>query len=186
MDDSHIIELYWKRDQRAISETAEKYGAYCRSIANNILDDQEDARECENDTYIAAWDAIPPKRPERLSTFLGRITRNLALNRYHRDRAEKRGGGQTALVLEELSCIVSGTDRTYEEMNLHELLEAIGEFLRGQSRERRQIFVLRYWYFESVTSISRKVGISENNVSVTLNRIRSKLRDFLEERGFEI
>lgn len=102
MDDKSIVQLYWSRDEKAISATAEKYGAYCQTIANNILGNTEDAKECVNDTYLNAWNSIPPHRPENLATYLGKITRNLSFNRYKKNRAKKRSGGQIPLILEEL------------------------------------------------------------------------------------
>lgn len=148
MEDSRIVELYWKRDADAIPATSEKYGGYCASIAQNILGNEEDAEECVNDTWLGAWNSMPPHRPSVLQAFLGKITRNLSFNRHRRDRAEKRGGGELPLVLDELGECVSGTD--------------------------------------SVGNIAARVGMTESNVSMTLTRLRRKLREHLTKGGFEL
>jgi RNA polymerase sigma-70 factor (ECF subfamily) len=186
LDDEKIVMLYWDRDEQAIPETAEKYGSYCTAIARNILESREDAEECVNDTYMKAWNAMPPHKPSVLSTFLGKITRNLSLNRYRRNTAEKRGGGEAAAVLDELLEIVSDKDNTEQELYRKELISEIDTFLGTLTVKKRGIFVLRYWYFESVSSIASRYGMTENNVSVTLNRIRLKLHNYLLERGFEL
>ena len=184
MEDSRIIGLYWSRDERAISATADKYGRYCASIARNILENREDAEECVNDTYLSAWNGIPPRKPEILSTFLGKITRNLSLNRYQYNTADKRGGGEAAVVLEELLDIVSDGEGPEQAMEYRELVKAIDAFLATLPSRKRQIFVCRYWYFDSVSSIASRFCMTENNVSVTLNRVRAQLRDYLLKGGF--
>ncbi len=187
MDDEKIVQLYWDRDQAAITATAEKYGGYCGTVARNILGNREDAEECVNDTWLNAWSAMPPHRPEVLRTFLGKITRRLSLNRYQQNTAEKRGGGETALVLDELAEVVSGQDGgAEEELDRQELVRAINGFLAALSDQKRDIFVCRYWYLESVGGIASRLGITENQVSVTLNRLRRKLRRCLREGGFEL
>ena len=184
MEDSKIVQLYWNRDEQAIGATADKYGRYCASIARNILGNREDAEECVNDTYLYAWNAIPPHRPGILSTFLGKITRNLSFNRYQYNTADKRGGGETAAVLEELLDIVSDGEGPEQTMEYRELVKAIDSFLAGLPAQKRRIFVCRYWYFDSVSDIASQFQMTENNVSVTLNRIRAQLRDYLMEGGF--
>ncbi|MBE6853675.1 MAG: sigma-70 family RNA polymerase sigma factor [Ruminococcus sp.] len=184
MDDKTIIQHYWDRDERAITETDEKYGSYCCYIANNILSNREDSQECVNDTYLKTWNAIPPQRPRVLPAFLGRIVRNLALNMYEKNNAAKRGGGQAALVLHELEeCIPDKAINIENDEN--ELSEVIDSFLDLLSSRNRKIFVLRYWYTESVRSISERMKMSENSVSATLKRLRKKLRKHLAERGIE-
>lgn len=185
VEDVEIIRLYWARDESAIPAAAEKYGNYCASIAQNLLGNREDAEECVNDTWLRAWNAIPPQQPGILSAFLGTITRNLALDLFQRRTAQKRGGG-TATVLEELEGLVSGTDDVEREIDRRELLQTIDEFLAGVSADKRRIFVCRYWYFDPVTEIAARFGMTENNVSVTLNRMRRKLRSYLTERGFAL
>lgn len=186
MNDSEIVQLYWDRDQRAIAASAQKYGGYCISIAKNILKNQQDAEECVSDAYLNAWNAIPPQRPAILSAFLGKLTRNLAFNAYRRQLAKKRGGGEIVLVLEELSDFVSGADSVEQAMNRKALVKEINEFLDNLPRAKRDIFVCRYYYADSITAIARRFGLTQNNVSVTLNRTRSQLKKYLTERGFTL
>ena len=136
MDDAQIVQLYWDRDEQAIPATSEKYGNYCTSIAMNILGNQEDAEECVNDTYLNAWNAMPPHRPSILPTFLGKITRNLSFNRYKHHTADKRGGGEMPAVLEELSDLVSGRDDVEQAFDQRELTKAIDTFLDGLSPKK--------------------------------------------------
>ncbi len=183
MDDGRIIELYMERSEQAISETAKKYGRYCHYIARSILKSDEDAKECVNDTYLRAWNSIPPKHPNRLQTFLGKITRNLSLNRWEKLSAEKRGGGQVLLALEELAeCIPAQNDtgQIAEDMVIKDVLD---RFLGGLPEEARKIFVRRYWYMSSVREISEEYGLSESKTAVVLFRTREKLRTVLEEEG---
>jgi RNA polymerase sigma-70 factor (ECF subfamily) len=186
LDDRKIVQLYWDRDEQAIPATTDKYGSYCNAIAKNILGNKEDAEECVNDTYLNAWNSMPPHRPSILSTFLGKITRNLSFNRYKHNTADKRGGGETAAVLDELLEIVSDTDSVEKEINRKELVKAIDTFLGTLSSDKRGIFVRRYWYFDNISAIASRFGLTENNVSVNLNRTRLKLRNYLLERGFEL
>ena len=186
MEDLQIIRLYWDRDEAAIPATAEQYGGYCTAIAGNILENREDAEECVNDAYLAAWNAMPPHRPGHLAAFLGKLVRNLALNRYKRNTAEKRGGGAVTAVLDELSELVSGTDTVEQELERRELVWAINGFLAGLSPKKRSLFVSRYWYTESIAEIAARHGMKEGAVSMTLSRLRAKLRDDLLERGFEL
>lgn len=186
MDDNMIIELYWQREQSAIVETDKKYGRYCRTIANNILFSHEDSEECVQDTYMRAWNAMPPSRPNVLSAFLGKITRNLAYNRYKANNAVKRGGGQMSLVLDELSDIIPDKNGVEEQIDRNALAEALNEFLAGQTPLNRGVFICRYWYFDPIEEISRRFDVSENNVYVILSRTRERLRKFLQEGGFDI
>lgn len=186
MEDEKIIELYWARDREAIAETEKKYGGYCMTVANNILHNTQDAEECVNDTYFKTWNAIPPTRPKILSAFLGKITRNLAFNRYRMENAEKRGGGETALVLDELAECVSGKDDVEAHVERNALISAINAFLKGIAQDKRNIFVRRYWYCDSVKQIAERYGMTEAAVSMNLMRLRKRLYGFLTERGFEI
>jgi RNA polymerase sigma-70 factor (ECF subfamily) len=185
MDDASIVQLYWDRNEQAIPATADKYGAYCTAIAKNILGSDEDAEECVNDTYLNAWHAMPPHRPGVLSTFLGKITRNLSFNQYKRSRADKRGGGEVAAVLDELAECVSGKENVEQEFDRQELARAIDEFLGALPQDKRSIFLCRYWYTDSIADIAHRHGMKEGAVSMTLSRLRAKLRDYLSERGFE-
>jgi RNA polymerase sigma-70 factor (ECF subfamily) len=186
MDDDKIVRLYWERDEEAISATSQKYGGYCKSIARNILGNNEDADECVSDTYLNAWNSMPPHRPRVLPAFLGKITRNLSFNRYKHNTAEKRGGGEITAVLDELSDCVSGGDDTQQEFNRQELVKAIDDFLNTLSPNKRSIFICRYWYTDSISDIARRHGMKDGAVSMTLNRLRAKLHDYLLERGFEL
>ena len=186
MDDARIVRLYWDRNEQAIPATADKYGNYCTAIATNILSNREDAEECVNDTYMNAWNSMPPHRPRILSAFLGKIVRNLSIKRYQYNTADKRGDGQLPVVLDEISDLVSGTDDVEDAFHGKELIKAIDTFLAALPAEKRGIFIRRYWYFDSIYDIAIRFGMTENNVSVTLNRLRLKLRNDLLERGFEL
>lgn len=186
MEDDAIVELYWQRSEEAIVQTDRKYGRYCRTIAYNILQDQDDCDECLNDTYMRAWNIIPPKRPTFLSALLAKITRNLALDRQKFSRAEKRGGGQVPLVLEELAdCIPGGTDAE-EILEKKAIAEILNRFLRSLPQRTREIFMLRYWYLCSVKKIAESMALSESNVKMTLLRSRRQLKTLLEKEGVSV
>ena len=186
MEDREIVNLYWERNTSAIKETDTKYGGYCKAIAKNILGNHEDAEECVNDTYLNTWNSIPPNRPNVLSTYLGKITRNLSFDRFRRRHAEKRGGGEIELILDELDECVSDTDSIEQEVETKELVRAINCYLDTLSQEKCSIFLCRYWYAIPVSEIAARFGMSEGNVSVTLNRIRHQLKNYLEERGYDL
>lgn len=186
MDDEGIIQLYWDRNDQAIRITSEKYGHYCRSIARNILNNDEDAEECVNDTYLNAWNSMPTHWPAQLAAFLGKITRNLSFNKYKHNRAEKRGGGEIAVVLDELADCVSDTDNIEQIMDRRELAKAINSFVRGLSTKKRELFIRRYWYADPVLKIAADHGMLPGSVSKTLERTRKQLREYLTERGFEL
>lgn len=186
MDDSKIVQLYWDRNEQALTATSDKYGNYCISIAKNILGNKEDAEECVNDTYMRAWNSLPPHRPNILSTYLGKITRNLSFNLYKRNTADKRGGGEVPVVLDEIVDLVSDTDDVEKEIDRRELVKAIDDFLGKLPVDKRSIFICRYWYFDSISNIASRFGMTNNYVSVLLNRLRLKLHNYLLERGFEI
>jgi RNA polymerase sigma-70 factor (ECF subfamily) len=184
MQDSQIIDLYFARDQEAIAATSAKYNSYCMKIAMNILHSSEDSEECVNDAFLAAWNSIPPNRPEKLSAYIGRLTRNLSLNRYKSMTAERRGGGEFALSLDELDdCIV---DSISAEQDEEELGRHISDFLYTQSKETRQVFVRRYFYNDSIADISERFEMSESKVKSKLHRTRLALKEFLNENGIYI
>ena len=186
MKDTEIIELYWNRDEAAITASADTYGNYCYSIAYNILSNNEDAEECVNDTWLNAWKSIPPQRPNRLSTYLGKITRNLSLNRYKLLTAQKRGKGQVELALSELEgCIpVQGDmDQITDEMVL---VNAIETFLCAQPRTERNIFIGRYWYLYPIRDLAGAYRMSESKVVSMLHRMRTKLKLHLEKEGISL
>ena len=186
MEDREIVNLYWERNTSAIKETDTKYGGYCKAIAKNILGNHEDAEECVNDTYLNTWNSIPPNRPNILSTYLGKITRNLSFDRFRRRHAEKRGGGEIELILDELGECVSDTDSVEQEVEKKDLVRAINRYLDTLTQEKCSIFLCRYWYAIPVSEIAARFGMSEGNVSVTLNRIRHQLKNYLEERGYDL
>lgn len=186
MDDNSIIQLYWDRNQEAISATSEKYGHYCKTIARNILNSEEDAEECVNDTLLNAWNSMPTHWPEYLSTFLGKITRNLSFNRYRHDHAEKRGSGEIALILDELIDCISDTDNMVQIIERKELIKAINKFAKGLSLVKRNIFTRRYWYADSISDIAKDYEMLPGTVSKTLERTRKQLKIYLSERGFEL
>nr|WP_325298010.1 sigma-70 family RNA polymerase sigma factor [uncultured Dysosmobacter sp.] len=159
MEDDSIIQMYWDRNDQAIRATSEKYGHYCKAIARNILNNEEDAEECVNDTYLNAWNSMPTHWPEQLAAFLGKITRNLSFNKYRYHHTEKRGGGEIVLVLDELADCVSDTDDVEQIMDREELKKAIDSFVRGLPTEKRNIFVRRYWYADPVSEIAKDYGI---------------------------
>lgn len=184
MEDTQIVALYWERNESALTETQEKYGRYCHSIAYRILCSHEDAEECVNDTYQRAWQAIPPHRPGMLGTFLGKITRRLALDRYKAYTAEKRGGGQTELVLDELAdCIPTKEANPADDVVLR---DALNRFLYGLPADTARVFLRRYWYVNSVAEISEACGMSESKVKTLLFRTRNSLKQFLEKEGITI
>ena len=183
MEDEQIIELFWQRNEMAINECKIKYGQYCRSIAMNILYCAEDAQECENDTSLAAWDAIPPHRPNRLATFLGKMTRRIALDRRKASNAQKRGGDTVTLSLDELEGCIPGSKSIDDCLDKAVLTQSISTFLRPLPRRERQVFLRRYWYLDSITDIARCFGFTESKVKMMLLRTRQKLRQHLEKEG---
>ena len=183
MEDSQIVNLFWARNPEAIPAATEKYGDYCAAVARNILHDPEDEEECLNDTWLHAWNAMPPHRPQVLRTFLGKLTRNLSLNRLAQRNAQKRGGGT---VWEELNELVSGREEPMDAVFTRDLAAAIDGFLSTLSREQRSLFLRRYWYYDSVTELAKRFGMSENRASVTLHRLREKLKAYLTERGYDL
>ena len=183
MEDVRIIELFWERSQEAIAQTKTKYGRLIFSICMRILRIEEDAAECENDTYLKAWDSMPPQRPDHLSAYLGRIARNLSLDRYEREHAQKRGGSQVPLILDELEeCIPSAPDGSLPL----EFRDLLNRFLEGQTERARLLFVRRYWFGDSVKEIAEKYDLGESLVKMTLLRSRNALRALLEQEGVSI
>ena len=184
MEDCKIIELYFERSEDAIPETEKKYGAYCLSVAKNILGNEEDAKECLNDVLLVLWNSIPPQKPDSVSSYIGKITRNVSLDRFRKNTAKKRGGTETSAVLDEISEFVSGNENPEKEAEEKELIAAINSFLSGIPKDKRKIFVARYWFFESMEEISAKTGKNKFYIHNTLARTRAKLIKHLKERGF--
>lgn len=183
MTDEKIVELFLQRDERAIEATAEKYGGYCYKIAFNVLGDRGDSEECVNDTYMKAWGSIPPARPRKLASFLGAVTRNLALDRVRYDSAKKRVPDDFTCALDELSECVSGEESPEDAVSRLALEDIIGGFLDSLRERDRNIFVERYWLLDSVPEIAHKLRVSENSVSASLSRTRKALRVILEKEG---
>lgn len=184
MDDDKIVDLYWERSEQAISESQKKYGRYCHYIAYNILYSNEDAEECVNDTYLRAWNTMPPKRPQLLSAFLGKITRNLALDRYSYNNAKKRVGETLTLIEEFGECLPSGnSDSIIDEIVLK---DAINGFLESLTQKTRTVFMQRYWYLRKISDIANDFGMSESNVKVILHRTRLRFKKYLEKEGITI
>ena len=186
MDDSRIIELYWERSENAINETAKKYSKYCRYISYNILHNNEDVEECVNDTYLRTWNAIPPKNPNCLATFLGKITRNLSLDKYKQYTAEKRGSGQTELALSELEDCIPARSDVEQVIDEQILVKAINGFLEALPKIKRIIFVRRYWYLSSIKEIAGEYGMGENKAKSMLFRTRNELKKYVEKEGFTL
>ena len=182
MDDAAILALYWARSERAITETDRKYGSYCRAIARNLLSSREDAEECVSDTWWKAWNAMPPSRPECLQTFLGRITRNLSLDRIRRAQAKKRPSDTMREVLSELEDCAPSAELADQ---LH-LTDCLNRFLEQLSPEKRRVFLLRYWYACSIPETARQTGCTKAEVKSMLTRVRKELRDFLQKEDITV
>ena len=184
MDDEQIVALYWQRSDRAIPETAAKYGAYCRTIAQNILSSAEDAEECVNDTWLRAWNSMPDQRPTGLRLYLGRLTRWLSLERLRKERRDKRGGGEASIALEELSECLAAPGDLQQQVELRELTGAVNRFLGTLSPAERTVFLARDWYACPIHTIAVKHGFGESKVKTMLHRTRKKLQKHLREEGY--
>jgi RNA polymerase sigma-70 factor (ECF subfamily) len=182
MEDNLIIDLYWARDPRAIAESEQKYGAFCGMLARNILTIPQDAEECVNDTWHRAWETIPPQRPGSLRAYLGRLVRNLAIDRWRRNTAQKRGEGM-ALMLSELEGCVPGGVLPEQALEGKELTLLLERWLDGLSGEERAIFLRRYWYGTAVQELAGQWGCTPSRMAQRLFRLRKKLRTYLEEQG---
>ena len=186
MDDNEIIGLFFARDEGAIEAASREYGAYCAAIARGILDDQGAAEECVNDTWLKCWQTIPPQRPKSLKGYAGRIVRNLALSALRAETAQKRGGGQVQLALDELSEVVSGGETPEGALDRQAFRAALDGFLAGLPERDRNLFLRRYWYLDSVEQLAKRFRMSRTHVTTTLHRLRQRLRVHLQQEGFEI
>lgn len=184
MEDSRIVELYWTRSESAIDETAAKFGNYCYAIANNILANAEDAQESVNDTYLGAWNSMPTHRPAILSSFLGKITRRISIKKWQEKHADKRGGGEIALALDELSDCIPSEQSVDKEIEMAELSKIIDDFVIALPVAEMRVFICRYWYLDSISNICRQFGYSQSKVKSILHRTRQKLLLHLEKEGF--
>ena len=185
MEDRKILELYLTRSEQAIRETEAKYGGYCYSVAMNILENRQDAQECVSDTWFSAWNSIPPQSPQVLATFLGSITRNLAIDRWRKNTAEKRGKGETQVLLDELAGCVAGSESPETELLRKELTASLNRFLRKLPEKDRIVFLLRYYYAGTKEDIARKTGLSSNQVKYILQKVRKQLADTLKKEGLQ-
>lgn len=183
MEDKEIVELYFRRSEMAIEETKIKYENYCYRIAYNILYNNEDSEECVNDTYMKAWNAIPPTRPVRLSAFLGRITRNLALHVHKKKHSLKRGEGQVDVVYEELQEVISSKNNPEEKVQVDFVASCISAYLKSLPKQQRMVFVGRYWGFESIEEIAGRLGITQGKTKTILFRTRNGLKEYLKKEG---
>lgn len=184
MDDKYIVDLYWARNERAIRESERKYRSLCSTIALGILGNREDTEECINDTWLAAWNSIPPHKPERLDTYLGKLTRNLALKKRRDIHRDKRGGGEIPLVLDELADCIPGGEDPQKELEERELAALLDRFLDSIPETERKIFLRRYWLMESMMAIAKDTGFTQSKVASMLHRTRKKLRKYLEKEGY--
>lgn len=183
MEDSRIVDLYWSRSENAITETMTKYGKYCYRIAFSILANNEDTNESVNDTYMKAWNSMPPNRPSVLSTFLGKITRRVSIDKWRSRIADKRGGGEIELAIDELSeCILAGNS-VEREIKTVELAKIINNFIKTIPLTEKRVFICRYWYLDSISSICQQFGFTESKVKSMLYRIRGKLLTYLKKEG---
>lgn len=180
MDDSKIVNLFLERDEEALKEAEKQYGKLCHYIANNILNSPLDAQECVNDTLLRAWNSIPPAKPKRLGAYLSKIARNLAIDKYKAEKSQKRSKNKDALPLDELEGCLSGTDSLIDEAILKDL---INSFLRSLTKEKRIVFVQRYFYNASISEIAKSNDLTENNVKVMLLRLRNVFSEYIKKYG---
>ncbi len=193
MDDPSIVKLFLNRNQQALIEVRDRFSRYLRTVAFNVLRDEQDAEECENDAYLSAWNSIPPNEPQDLKSYLARIARNAALTLYRKKNADKRGGGERAASVEELAeCIgdggedIAGGSLVEQALEEKELSRALDTFLRTIKDTERQVFLRRYWFFESVSEVADRFGFSESKVKTMLFRTREKLKTYLEKEGYTV
>ncbi len=186
LTDEAIVALYWARNQSAITRSDEKYGRYCRSVSFQILRDRQDAEECVNDTWLSAWQSMPPHKPQKLQFFLGKLTRNLSINRLDRRLARKRGGGELPLVLSELEGCLSERGSVEEAVDAKALSQFLARFVHELPETKRRVFIRRYWYLSPVSEIAQEYGMSEAKVTSMLYRLREKLKAALLKEGFSL
>lgn len=186
MEDAQIVKLYWERNPEAIARSREKYEIYCFSLADRIVTSREDAEECVNDTWLRAWNAMPPQRPGILSAFFGKLTRNLSLDRWRYNRAAKRGGPQVETALEELGECIPAPGRPEDRLEERETAALISRFLREQPQLDRVLFLRRYWYLDSVAALAERFSMNENTVKSRLHRTRLRLKEVLLREGVAV
>ncbi len=184
MNDSQIVNMYWERNEKAVEETQKKYGSFCYSVAYSILCNEEDAKESVNDTYFDAWNSIPPHKPSVLSAFLGKITRRISIDKWRNKNAARRGSGQITDTLDELAECIPDSNGVEKQLEEKALNETINSFIKSLPEKEQKIFICRYWYLDSIKSISEQFGFSQSKVTSMLFRTREKLRKILMEEGF--
>ena len=183
MNDAEILDLYWARNEAAIDATAQKFGPYCRTVARNILGNPQDEQECLNDTWLAAWNSIPPQRPALFKAYLGKLARRISLKKWRERSALKRGGGEIPLALDELAeCIPGGCVEA--ELDVSELARLLNRFIEGLPADDRRVFLRRYWYLDSIAEIAARLSFSESKVKSMLHRLRQRLMKRLKEEGY--
>lgn len=182
MDDTVIIELFFSRDESALKELQQKYGAYASKIAMNLLRDKGDAQECVNDAYLTVWDSIPPQRPTSLRVYIGRIVRNISVSKYRKMHAQKRFDG-VEVALAELEDIIPSGESVEQTVDSNMLRQHLNEWLMSISEQDRMLFVRRYWYGDKTYELARKCGVSDSTMSRRLTRLRENLREFLTGKG---
>lgn len=186
MQDEEIVQLLWEREEEGLVAIQGKYTRYCGAVARRIVESKEDAEECLNDTWLRAWNSIPPHRPENLAGYLAKIVRNQALSLYKKQHRQKRGGGTMSVALEELSdCLTDGTDIS-EEVEKQELSTVITSYLKGKSREQQAVFIKRYFYMMDIGELAASLSMKENTVKSILFRMRKELKKYLEKEGIYI
>ena len=186
MQDKHIVELYWQRNESAIQETEQKYGSYLTKIAHNILSNLEDSKECVNDIYLKAWNSIPPHKPDILSTYLGKITRQGAIDLLRKRSSLKRKASEYATSLDEFSECIPAGETPEQAVELQLLAKAIASYLRTLSPQARNTFVGRYYFMDSIRDIAGYYGMSKSKVESMLHRTRKGLKAYLEKEGYTI
>ena len=184
MNDAQIVELYWQRDESAVTVTQEKYNTYLLKIAYNILNNHEDSEESVNDTYLAAWNSIPPQKPAVLSTYLGKLTRRISISLFRRKNADKRQGGEFALSFSEMEDVMEGNMEPQKEMEAKLLGELLNQFLRSLKPDERRTFIGRYYYMDPLKEVAAYCGMSESKAKTILFRTRVKLKEYLKKEGF--
>lgn len=182
LEDQDIVKMFCVRSEQAIEELSRKYGKLCNNIARNILNNDQDTEECVNDTYLGVWNSVPPKQPNPLLTYVCKITRNLAIKKYHTNSAFKRNSCYD-VALSELEGCLAAPDNAEAEVSMRELAEALNRFLSTMDRENRILFVRRYWYADSISDLADRFGMSNRNISLRLFRTREKLRSHLVKEG---
>ena len=184
MEDAAIIALYWERNQEAIEQSRQKYGAYCMTISRSILESREDAEECVSDTWLHAWNAMPPHKPNALRMFFAKLTRNISFSRFRRLNAQKRGGGRMEAVLDELAEVLADRSGVEDALDARELGETIRQFIRALPEREGDVFLRRYFFTETMEEIAGAYGITVNHAAVLLSRTRKKLRLCLMREGY--